>query len=54
MIGLTFNQEQKAAIEATGRQILVLAGAGTGKTTTIIGRCNNQISTGVGHGSHWI
>jgi DNA helicase-2/ATP-dependent DNA helicase PcrA len=47
MNALTFNQEQQAAIEATGRQILVLAGAGTGKTTTIIGRCNHLISTGV-------
>ncbi len=44
---LTFNHEQQAAIEATGRQILVLAGAGTGKTTTIIGRANHLISTGV-------
>ena len=42
-----FNQEQQLAIEAIGKQILVLAGAGTGKTTTIIGRCNHLISSGV-------
>ena len=43
----SFNQQQLAAIEATGKQVLVLAGAGTGKTTTIVGRANHLISNGV-------
>ena len=43
----SFNQEQQVAIRANGKQILVLAGAGTGKTTTIIGRCNYLLSNGV-------
>lgn len=43
----SFNDEQRAAIEATGRHVLVLAGAGTGKTTTIVGRCNHLIRSGV-------
>jgi DNA helicase-2/ATP-dependent DNA helicase PcrA len=44
---LTFNREQELAISAVGKQILVLAGAGTGKTTTITGRCNYLLSNGV-------
>lgn len=43
----SFNDEQRTAIEASERQILVLAGAGTGKTTTIVGRCNHLIRSGV-------
>jgi DNA helicase-2/ATP-dependent DNA helicase PcrA len=43
----TYNLEQFAAIHAKAKHILVLAGAGTGKTTTIIGRCNRLLASGV-------
>lgn len=35
---MEFNSEQQAAIKSDARNLLVLAGAGTGKTRTIIGR----------------
>jgi len=35
---IDLNDEQRAAAEATGKHTLVLAGAGTGKTTTLVGR----------------
>jgi len=42
-----YNKEQLAAIEYDGGHALVLAGAGTGKTRTIIGRAAHLISLGV-------
>ncbi len=41
------NPRQKAAVESSARHTLVLAGAGTGKTRTIIGRAAYLISQGV-------
>jgi DNA helicase-2/ATP-dependent DNA helicase PcrA len=43
---MKFNSEQRIAIEHTGRNILVLAGAGTGKTRTIVGRAAYLIEHG--------
>jgi len=42
---LNKNQEKAATFE--GKHLLVLAGAGTGKTKTIIARASYLISTGV-------
>lgn len=44
------NQEQLAASEYTGRNLLVLAGAGTGKTRTIIARARHLLAQGVSPG----
>lgn len=41
------NEQQRAAAEYQGRHVLVLAGAGTGKTKTIIARAAWLISNGV-------
>lgn len=41
------NEYQKKAAEYNGKHLLVLAGAGTGKTKTIIGRAKYLIKTGV-------
>jgi len=43
---VNFNKNQLEAIEYDGGHALVLAGAGTGKTRTIIGRASNLISNG--------
>ena len=43
----TLNPGQMAAATFEGRHLLVLAGAGTGKTRTIIGRAKHLISSGV-------
>ena len=40
------NEAQRLAAESPGRNSLVLAGAGTGKTTTIVARANFLISEG--------
>lgn len=41
------NPQQKAAVEFSGKHVLVLAGAGTGKTKTIVSRAAYLISHGV-------
>lgn len=43
----TLNDEQRRAVEFSGRHLLVLAGAGTGKTRTIIARAAHLIGQGV-------
>lgn len=43
----TLNPEQQVAVETQARHCLVLAGAGTGKTTTIINRCAHLLASGV-------
>lgn len=45
MIGL--NEFQKKAAEFTGKHLLVLAGAGTGKTKTIVARAEYLLNSGV-------
>ena len=44
---MIFNSEQIAAIETVFRHTLTLAGAGTGKTTVTVGRCNHLLANGV-------
>ena len=44
---MKLNTEQKMAVEHSGSHVLVLAGAGTGKTRTIIARAANLIKKGV-------
>lgn len=41
------NYSQRKAVEFEGEHVLVLAGAGTGKTKTIIARANHLIKSGV-------
>lgn len=43
----TLNPEQQVAVQTQARHCLVLAGAGTGKTTTIINRCAHLLANGV-------
>ncbi|MUH37742.1 ATP-dependent helicase [Zobellia amurskyensis] len=45
-----FNINQKKAVEFSGKHLLVLAGAGTGKTKTIIGRASYLIDRGTDAG----
>ena len=44
---MELNIQQKTAVEHSGGHVLVLAGAGTGKTNTIISRAANLIQNGV-------
>ncbi|MEM7474977.1 MAG: ATP-dependent helicase [Planctomycetota bacterium] len=44
---MEFNEEQSVAIKSDASNLLVLAGAGTGKTRTIIGRTQRLIQDGV-------
>lgn len=44
---MEFNEQQLQAIHSSARHLLVLAGAGTGKTRTIIGRAARLIRAGV-------
>lgn len=41
------NEQQKKAATFEGKHLLVLAGAGTGKTRTIIARAKNLIKSGI-------
>lgn len=41
------NEQQRAAVEFSGKHLLVMAGAGTGKTRTIIARAQRLIQQGV-------
>ncbi len=50
MAALTLNPQQRAAAEFDGGHALVLAGAGTGKTLTIVARAAQLIATGVDPG----
>lgn len=43
----SYNKEQKEAITFKGKHLLLLAGAGTGKTRTIVGRAAYLIENGV-------
>lgn len=43
----TLNEKQKKAVEFAGKHLLVLAGAGTGKTRCIVGRAGYLIESGV-------
>ena len=38
-----FNPEQQAAVDSTARRLLILAGAGTGKSHTLLGRIRKMI-----------
>ncbi len=42
-----YNTKQREAIEFSGKHLLLLAGAGTGKTKTIVGRAEFLINSGV-------
>ena len=50
MQALTLNDQQRAAAEFDGGHALVLAGAGTGKTLTIVARAAHLIASGVDPG----
>jgi len=41
------NADQRAAVEHDDRPLLVLAGAGTGKTATLAARVGRLLATGV-------
>ena len=43
---MDFNIEQQTALSSPARNLLVLAGAGTGKTRTIIGRARHLLQQG--------
>lgn len=44
---MKLNKEQKKAVEFEGKHLLLLAGAGTGKTATIVSRATWLISNGI-------
>ena len=46
-VDVEFNQEQQAAIKAGPHPVLVLAGPGTGKTRTLVGRIEYLVKSGV-------
>ena len=43
---MELNAEQRRAVDAVRGPVCILAGAGTGKTTTIAHRIANQVATG--------
>src|ERR1044071_7660550 len=43
---MELNAEQRRAVEAVRGPVCILAGAGTGKTTTLAHRIANQVATG--------
>lgn len=47
------NEEQRNAVKTINGQVLILAGAGSGKTTVIVNRINNMISFGDSYGKEY-
>ena len=48
------NPVQKEAVFCTEGPLLILAGAGSGKTTVLVNRIANIIRFGRAHGSDWL
>ena len=48
------NDVQKKAVFSTEGPLLILAGAGSGKTTVLVNRIANIIRFGTAHGSNWL
>lgn len=44
---MTFNREQKEAIESDRETVIVVAGPGSGKTATLVGRIVHRVQSGV-------